>query len=58
MSLNGPTSAGSCSLEMTADLSQRIDKGKINHSPVSSMSSTLVLFQSCLTSEINIPGKV
>lgn len=55
MSLNGPTSAGSCSLEMTADLSQRIDKGKINHSPVSSMSSTLVLFQSCLTSEINIP---
>lgn len=58
MSLAEPTSAGPWSLKMTADLSQRIDTGTINHSPVSSMSSTLVLFQSCLTSEINIPGKV
>lgn len=56
MSLNGPTSAGSCSLKMTADVSQRNDTGTINHSPVSSMSSSLVLFQSCLTSETNIPG--
>lgn len=57
MSLTGPTSAGSWSLKMTADLSQRNDIGTINQSPVSSMSSSLVLYQSCLTSEINIPGK-
>lgn len=57
ISLAEPTSAGPWSLKMTADLSQRNDTGSINHSPVSSMSSSLVLYQSCLTSEINIPGK-
>lgn len=57
MSLSEPPSAGSWSLKMTVDLSQRNDTGTINHSPVSSMSSSLVLYQSCLTSEINIPGK-
>lgn len=55
MSLTGPTSAGSWNLKMTVDLSQRDDTGTINHSPVSSMDSSLVLYQSCLTSEIDIP---
>lgn len=54
-----PGSLGSWSLRMTADLSLRSDTGKINQSPVSSVASTIILSQTCSSSDSTfyIPGK-
>lgn len=44
---------------MTIDLSVRSDTGKINQSPVSSVASTIILSQTCSSSDLTfyIPGK-
>lgn len=54
-----PGSQGSWSLRMTVDLSVRSDTGKINQSPVSSVASTIILYQICSLSDLSfyIPGK-
>lgn len=54
-----PGSVGSWSLRMTVDLSVRSDTGKINQSPVSSVASTIILYQICSLSDLTfyIPGK-
>lgn len=43
--------SGSWSLRMTVDLSVRSDTGKINQSPVSSAASTIILSQTCSSSD-------